>query len=354
MKKLFILFFIPLSIFAKSPDLTYNDLNSPPPKIIRTCCSFGVDLRLRALPFVTFTDITAHSLLGKHKFLGSEAENNGIIYTERGGFIDIAHLRDLSDWTGFMYKLIKKTQDSGRSNFNLNLGYEGGNKKLVLTLPKGLTDENAILLAGKIAYDLSVWHEIATWYGNSYIPLVPERYSAFSVEDAYSNLMGVHVGMEAIRSELPYEEAVTKILDQKLIDLIPVGSFEETTKAMQDVKELWWTDKEYLPSGKVLLKREFIVYSENLYPRQLPKRGVHNPQALFIPYYTKEGRDLQDLYAIEIKLNLRFPYRKIFGDTLKSESKKPSRVITQRNFQDLIAHGTAKNRKKYPVEDYQF
>ncbi|MDP3432015.1 MAG: DUF4056 domain-containing protein [Bacteroidota bacterium] len=50
-----------------------------------------------------------------------------------------------------------------------------------------LTDNDLVNLAGKIAYDLSVWHEIATWFGASTIPFVPERYSSFSVEDVYSN-----------------------------------------------------------------------------------------------------------------------------------------------------------------------
>jgi Protein of unknown function (DUF4056) len=353
MKTLLLLLLIPLTFYAKSPELSDAQLISPPTKIIRTCCSFGEGLKLVFFPFIEFTDITAAQSLGKHKYLGSDTEQNGIIYTQKGGFIDIAHLRDLSDWTGFLYNTIKKSQANGNLNFKLKLGYEGGNKELILQLPKNLSDENAVLLAGKIAYDLSVWHEIATWYGNSYIPLIPERYSAFSVEDPYSNLMGVLVGMEAIRSDLPYEDAVTAILFQKLKDLEAVESFEATAEAMNSVKEIWWTDKSYLPSGKVLLKREFKVYGDSLLPRLLPN-SLSKPTPIAIPLYSTDGVELNDFYSIEIKLNRRFPYKQIYGKTILASSKNEKRVITQRNFEELIANGTKENHKRYPIEEYRF
>ena len=39
-------------------------------------------------------------------------------------------------------------------------------------------------------YQLSLWHEIATWYGWASFEAFPERASAFSPEDLYSNLLG--------------------------------------------------------------------------------------------------------------------------------------------------------------------
>lgn len=354
MRSLIIFLFTPFIILAKSPDLSSEDLKSSPPKIIRTCCSFGNELKLAALPFIKFTDITSVDQLGSHHYLGNNTEMNGIIYTQRGGFIDIAHLRDVADWTAFVYKLIKKTQAEVKPYFEMKLGNEGGSKKLILKIPQNFTEEDAIKLAGKIAYDISVWHEIATWYGSSYIPLLKERYSAFSVEDAYSNLTGSHVGMEAIRSNLPYEEAVTKILSEKLQELIPAKSSGETSYAMDKVKDIWWTDKAYLPSGKVLLKREFCVYGDSLYPRLLPEISESHRKALPIYTETNNGQDLNDFYSINIKLSLRFPYRRIFHRESDYFDGKSHRTITQRDFLTLISEGTSKNHKKFPIDEYQF
>ena len=356
MKNIVLILFLfnSIVILAKSPDLSDDELMSSLPKIIRSCCSFGHEVKMFALPFIKFTQITSFDQLGSHKYLGNKEEMNGIIYTQHGGFVDIAHVRDVADWTAFVYNLIKKTQKEKNPHLEMKLGKEGGTKKLILKIPQEFTDEDAIKLAGKIAYDISVWHEIATWYGSSYLPLIPEGYSAFSVEDAYSNLTGVHIGMEAIRSDLPYNEAVTKILSNKLLELIPVKNKDETAAAMNAVKEVWWTGEASMPSGKVLLKREFCVYGDSLYPRLLPDMSAFHRKPL--PIYTKtdQGQDLNDFYDIRIKLNLKFPYKRIFLNSPDSDDGKGDKTITQRDFQTLISYGTSKNRKKYPIDLYQF
>ena len=38
-------------------------------------------------------------------------------------------------------------------------------------------------IARRLAFQLSIWHEIATWYGWSAVPGYPEKLSAFSPED---------------------------------------------------------------------------------------------------------------------------------------------------------------------------
>jgi hypothetical protein len=354
MRNIFLILFIPYIIFGKSPKLSNDDLETSPPKIIRTCCSFGHEVKMFALSFIKFTQITSFDQLGSHQYLGNKAEMNGIIYTQYGGFVDIAHVRDVADWTAFVYNLIKRTQNEKNPHLEIKLAKEGGTKKLLLKIPQEFTDEDAIILAGKIAYDVSVWHEIATWYGNSFIPFISEGYSAFSVEDAYSNLFGAHVGMEAIRSELPYNEAVTAILNKKLSELIPVENIDETAAAMNAVKDIWWTDKAYMPSGKVLLKREFVVYGDSLYPRLLPDKCTVHRKALPIYTKTNSGQDFNDFYDLTIKLNLRFPYKKIFLNNSNSSVGKDDKTITQRDFQTLITYGTSKNRKKYPIDIYQF
>ncbi len=243
-----------LPVFAKAPLLTARELSFPPPKIIRTCCSFGADIRISGIPFVKKTDITSIDEIGAHHYLGNIEENNGNIYTKRGGFLDLGHLRDCADWTAYLYQLILASKENKELEI-IHLGNEGGSKILELKIPEDLEDWETIELAGKIAYDLSLWHEIATWYGTSYVPLVPERYSSFSPEDLYSNLLGVHLGMAAIKSDLEYNEAMTVLLSEMLDSLDAVTSQEETYDAMVLVDDIWYTSQKRLPNKKLLVKR---------------------------------------------------------------------------------------------------
>jgi len=218
---------LPLVVWAKEPNLTAKELASTPPKIIRTCCSFGSDVSMTGVPFVKYNDITCIKDIGPHEYMGNKEEANGNVYSQRGGFIDLGHVRDCADWTAFLscYILAEQKKDN---QFSLDLGREGGLKKLSIHLPKDFSPNDVYNLAGKITYDLSLWHEIATWFGVSYVPFVPERYSSFSPEDLYSNLLGIQLGIQALNSDLEYEEAMTLLLDQTLKDLKSVETLEAT------------------------------------------------------------------------------------------------------------------------------
>lgn len=310
--------------------LTDRQLASPPPRIIRTCCSFGSDVGVLAIPFIKVTDITAIGNLGRHYFLGNPEEGNGIIYTYRGGFIDMGHLRDQADWTAYLFALIIKNKSVGY--IYQPLGHEGGEKELKINVPRDISDSDAMLLAGKIAYDLSVWHEIATWYGASYIPMVPERYSSFSVEDAYSNLLGVIIGIEALKSNLPFEEAMTQLINSKLTELKSVQTEAETYSAMEAVRNIWWTRDKHLPNSKVLIERQMDVYSR-IEPMLIPSSESDSLNAciLEVPGKSSDGAYLTDYYQLSFKLNYKFRVKKMFPD-------ESGRTITQNNFDTLIQY----------------
>jgi len=338
-----ILFFSLLSlsasyIYAKAPVFPINSPDTKPHRIIRSCCSFGTEMRLFAVPGVKLTEITSMEKIGAHHYLGEPSEENGIIYTRQGGFIDMGHLRDQSDWTAYLYMQLRENKRKG--NLSLTLGHEGGEKALNVHISAGLTDNDLILLASKIAYDLSVWHEIATWFGASTIPFVPERYSSFSIEDAYSNLLGINIGIQALKSELPYEEAVTQIIDQTLKSLDVVMNESETYLAMESVRDIWWTRQKRLPSGKVLLQRQLNVYP-CLRPWLVP--GWSNPgeesRELQVPEYASTGKNLTDYYQLEFKLNHKFPFRKMFPE-------RKDRNITQMDFDRLLAQIATELTKK--------
>lgn len=325
-----LLFFLFTAVLLKAtpPDLTVKPYLNPPHRIIRTCCAFGSDLKFWIVPGFKLTDITCIQNMGPHKYLGSPKEGNGIVYTTRGGFIDLGHLRDQADWTAYLYSQILLSREKGETE--LQLGREGGLKKLKLNVPRDLDQADAMLLAGRIAYDLSVWHEIATWFGCSTIPFVPERYSSFSIEDPYSNLLGITLGMKAIKNNLPYEEAMTLLLRQTLDSIGVVSTIDDTFNAMEAVRNLWWSRDKGLPSRKILIERQLSVYAPQL-PWLVPQWSTSDskPCELQVPKLTRDGRSLENFYQLDFRLNGKFNKKEIFSTRKKN--------ITQNDFETLLS-----------------
>lgn len=316
--------------FSKEPPL--------PPRIIRTCCAFGSDVGVVGLPFYRYTEIADAANIGNHHYLGNKEEGNGIIYTRKGGFIDIAHLRDHSDWTAYLYYII--ITHKGIPNFEIKLGYEGGVKKLALNIPADISDDNMKILAGRIAYDLSVWHEIASWFGASSVPFLNERYSSFSLEDNYSNLLGATLGIEALESDLPFNEAMTKLLEEKLIQLERVDSISQTYSAMEEVLDKWWTRNFQLPQANVILKRDFSSYTTTA-PLIVP--GFSDSKGdictLDLPALENTNLEFEDLYTLTLKLNGKLSSKKCFAEHKIKE-------ITNHDFLSLIDDITNESNKK--------
>lgn len=308
---------------AKAPVITSKELSVAPARIIRTCCGFGVEIGIAGVPFAKKTDITSREIMGTHTYMGGRTEQNGIIYTRRGGFLDMGHLRDCADWTAYLYNLIKASQTNTYYR-HIELRNEGGAKSLDLYVPNDLNEEQIISLAGKISFDLSMWHEISTWFGASYVPLIPEKFSSFSPEDMYSNLMGVHLGMRAIKNNLDYDSAMTVELSNMLDSLESVDNEEETYNAMLKVNEVWYSNQKKYPNKDVVLKR-YIEFGPDLIPWLVP--GYESRQQ---PYILQKPADsLSKYYKLSLKLNFRFPVDSVIPE-------KADRVITQNDFDKFV------------------
>lgn len=322
---------------AKAPVFSEKDYVNHPPRIIRTCCAFGTDLKVSIVPFYRYSMLTSVETLGAHHYLGNKSENNGILYTKRGGFIDFGHLRDIIDWTAYLYNLEKKSQHEGE--VFVHLGFEAGVKSIAIKIPASEKEENLLLVASRIAYDLSIWHEITSWFGASAVPLVSEKFSSFSVEDAYSNLLGSKIAIEAIQSELPFEQAVTEIIKRTLRELEAVSTKEETYQAMEAVREIWWTRKRHLPNNKVMIQRQLGVYpviSPMLVPGLESKTGT--PFKISVPEMTQDGIALSEFYTLTIIKNNKIPVKRIFSD-------RPDRTVTQNDFPRIINYIAVRMQK---------
>lgn len=318
------LFFICVAMPAQSQD----DLDSSPKRIIRSCCAFGSDLNLYGIPFIKMNQITSMEKLSEHKYMGDKSEGVGNIYTKKAGFIDVGHVRDQADWTRHLYMLILSNRENGE--FEKELAYEGGKKTLFINVPNDLDSIDCLLIAAKITFDLSLWHELSTWFGASALPMIPERFSSFSIEDVYSNLLGTYIGMEAINNDKPYNEAMTNILYQTLDSLDAVHDESDTRLALEAVREIWWTREKRLPMSGVMLERD-IALGKNILPWLVPDEtfGSFEPQPLTILENTSKGELLTNYYSLSIDLNHKFPVKELFPD-------KENRVITQDDFNIML------------------
>jgi hypothetical protein len=310
-------------LMGKPVVLTSRELKTPPPRVIRVCCTLGDDLPLFGIPFARVNQITTVDQIGPHHYLGNLKEGDGIIYTHRGGFIDMSHLRDQADWTAYLYTLMRSSKEKGV--LEIDLGHEGGEKKLSIMLSPAIDSVDEVRLAARIAYDLSIWHEIATWFGVKTVPLISEQFSSFSVEDAYSNLLGVTLAIKAIESNLQYEEAMTQMIANTLDSLGVVKTEAENIAALEDVRDHWWTREARLPSNKVTLERNMDVYPR-IVPCIVTEFPLTNKPAVIldVPEYAIKGQSFDEMYTIKIRLNFKFP-------------KILKRDITQADFSSIIA-----------------
>jgi hypothetical protein len=256
---------------------------------LRPCCAFGSDIGVRvgllAVPGIAIGNLRSADDIGHHSYDSGRArdghsagrEKNGLVYTCRGGFIDTAHVRDYVDWTLFLSTLIGRALETGVV-FEF-ADDEGGRRRLVLEpVDPELVRTNgrrelAIGMAQWAAYQLSLWHEIATWYGWSSFEAFSERASAFSPEDVYSNVVGIKMAGPVIWqgtafSEDTYNAAVDQWIDQALHYL---GALDRAyaVRAAESVDQLWWDSNARLPDARLVLRRN-IQGGSTVWPWTVP------------------------------------------------------------------------------------
>ena len=189
--------------------------------------------------------------LGPHSYKSSKKEKNGIIYTCKGGHIDIAHLRKGADWTAFLAERTLAQLKKHRTKFSFKL-YEPSKYFVHVTypekwrtLPEQKRDEIAreisIRLGQYFAFVGCTWHEILTWFGYRSFVLYPEFPSSFSWEDTYSNLLGTHIAATALRdTEHEYDEAMTLALSREL-ESLGIQSKKTAIRASEQMRGKWFS-----------------------------------------------------------------------------------------------------------------
>ncbi|WP_158083088.1 DUF4056 domain-containing protein [Methyloprofundus sedimenti] len=266
-----------------SNDFDSKDIpNLPAPKGLRPCCAFGNKLKVKLgeMPLAGFKldNIRASEDLGPHKFDNGlvsldlsdnrgwvDDENNGLVYTCRGGFIDIAHVRDNADMTIFLAAEAGRNMDVGGVS---NMPDQGGKIRVVFhPVAEEILDEHGRLqLAARIgqwvAFQLSIWHEIVTWYGFASMDAWPEKLSSFSPEDLYSNLLGVKIAGAIITSmqasdDYTYNRSMDNWI-KRVLNRLQAVSREDGIEAIDRVDGIWWDSQRPLPDWQITLRRHFL------------------------------------------------------------------------------------------------
>ncbi len=210
----------------------------------------------------------------------------------------------------------------------------------------------AIELGQWLAFQLSVWHEIATWFGWSSMSAFPEKVSSFSPEDLYSNLIGVRIAaaiasQRTARDESLYNRSVDEWLDRILSHLGAVPA-DVGSEAMRSVDGLWWDSTARLPDPRLVLRRNmgvgavvtpWLVPPDRMGPALVEQCGSQ-PKAL--PMANPErlaGPDFSDRASLLIELSEELahqePFRSLGGR------------ITERDFPAILKAIRAQNRAEF-------
>lgn len=263
------------------PEAPFNP-NSVPlfdaPGKTRPCCPFGMDLKVKlgvtTVPGYQKDNIIGIDDIGKHEYdngfftVQAEkgrsliSENNALLYTCRGGFIDVAHIRDNADLTLFLAMRIARELPGG---VTIKLPGQGTERRVVVKpIPEAILKYYgrvyaSTAMAQYLAYYLSVWHEVVTWYDWQSVKGFSEKLSAFSPEDSYSNVLGILLASGVIRNQgAQSRDDYNRSLDAWIpaaLRRLGVVTQTESRAAMKAVDGLWWNSQKEIPDSTLTMRR---------------------------------------------------------------------------------------------------
>jgi hypothetical protein len=200
--------------------------------------------------------------LGKHQYGNSLTEQNGFVYTSKGGFIDIGHVRESADRTAYISRIIYDNLMKNGNEFSFQI-IEPSRYFVKIKYPdnwKELPDkediakEISISLGQYFAQKTTIWHEIITWFGFKSSGIFSEYVSSFSWEDDYSDLIGTYVAVQALNdNQHEYDDAVAIYINEEL-KILGVQPSRTARLANHEIYGKWYTGGVYFFT--VLQKRK--------------------------------------------------------------------------------------------------
>ena len=297
-----------------------EQLTNPQKKTRKTMSQFGYNLSYFSIPLFPITAFINPGNFGVHSYgQPGRKENNGSIYTCRGGFIDFSHLRAAADWTVFLtFKLLTNPVD-------FELPPEAGTLRLKFRNLEELNNEELADMAQKIAFERLQWHEVASWYYHPPYHARTDQQSAFTPEDGYSNFLGTVIGKKiALRilrglETRPFEEIATEEIEKAIIALQPVSSKRDSKHAYDIVdrnvqvklpvekrnNNVWWDSNILFRDQRYVFKRDVDMGPE-IDPWLVPQSkemgcpSVQSPEIFSVPEKTHAGISFYEYYDFTI------------------------------------------------------
>lgn len=254
-----------------------------PPAALRPCCAFGADLEVEVgrvpVPRVEIGNVIGPENVGPHRYDNGavslniedtrgwvDEESNGLVYTCRGGFVDMAHVRDNADITIALAAGLARNAETGGI---IELPSQGAKIRAVLEpidpqlLERHGRRELIIPLAQWLDFQVSIWHEIATWYGYASLAEWPEKISAFSLEDLYSNLLGGKIAggileEQGARSDEEYDRNMDAWIEA-VLERLQAFPQEQGKQAAHAVDGIWWNSSKRIPDWQLVKRRNFDI-----------------------------------------------------------------------------------------------
>ncbi|CAH0529506.1 DUF4056 domain-containing protein [Vibrio hippocampi] len=277
---------------------SYPDITAP--SNVRPCCAFGDKQKVTfvgvPIPFFRVNNVIDLEQIGPHTFAAGVysftssstsvlntygGENNGIFYTQRGGFIDLAHVRDTADDTiGLFFEVLAHLGQAHTIELVPELGRRYIEMKPFDTSELSDHDQWTIAahLSARLAYFKAESHEIAQWHGYTSFAPFSERVSAYSLEDLYSNMLGATLTLKLIEnqtmlSEQEYNKQLSIWLNATLTKLQIVDK-PTSREALNVVDGVWWDSTVSLPNKYMLLKRHYQL-GDHQTPYLLPNERLN-------------------------------------------------------------------------------
>ena len=160
-------------------------------------------------PYCTFSGfkfIGNPNIIKHTYYTESLAREVGFFYMKKGGFIDISHLRDMID---IIYTLYVKALHCNLDKTECIIIM--GDCEISLSM-SAINKNNISLIdvVAEIAYLTSIWTEVKQFCYQSY--------SAYSIEDIYSNLLGINIGKQILKNMLQHGNSFESTVDECISD----------------------------------------------------------------------------------------------------------------------------------------
>ena len=357
-----------------------EQLTNPQKKNRRNFSQFGYNLSYFRIQLFPITDFINPKKFGLHSYgKPDRKEDNGSIYTCRGGFMDISHIRCAADWAVYLtFKIITDSND-------FDLVSESGSLKLHFENLDKLTLDDIASMAQKIAYERLLWHEVASWHYHKPNHNESEQQSTFTPEDTYSNFLGTLIGKNiALRilknlDTLSYSQIATEEIKRMVSSLNPLITKKRSAQAYDLVdrnkqlklrvdkrnKDIWYDSKIVFTDQRYMFKR-YVNIGPEINPWLVPQSKrlscPAHPKAeiLQVPQQTKAGVSLYNYYEFTINPDSALFYVKTNGKELHPPFESFStqhfdKVVNQikEEMEKVFLPGFDKRNSLDPVPEYK-